>query len=75
MQHKMIMEQQREQEREMAERINREKMNLRNKALPMIMKRASCEEISFIDVSQHSDADFDEAIMRHRSRSNSDAIS
>ena len=73
MQHKMIMEQQREQEREMAERINREKMNLRNKALPMIMKRASCEEISFIDVSQHSDADFDEAIMRHRSRSNSDA--
>jgi hypothetical protein len=58
---------QREQEREVAERINQQKLILRQKAMPMIMKRASCEDI--LDISRsNSETEFEE-LVRKSSRS------
>eukprot|EP00605_Chrysophyceae_sp_TOSAG23-4_P000439 GSChrysophyteH1.ASY1.ANO1.497.1 assembled CDS len=70
MQMQMLYDLQMEQEREVAMRLNREKMALREKAMPMIMMRSSVDEILDLDV--HSDAEFEEVIKTHRSRSNSD---
>jgi hypothetical protein len=68
----MVLDQQAEEERIKMDLINRERLNLRSKALPMIRKLNTCEEIQFLDVSEHDEDEFREVI-KNRSRSNSDS--
>jgi len=64
---RMMEEENLERERELAKRIQIEKMKLRKIARPMIEKKMTCEEI--LDLSQHDDDAFEHALKSRDSRS------
>ena len=67
---RIMEEEELEREREVAARINREKQRLHNKALPMIQRRQSCEDV--LDLSHHSDEDFEIAVRSRTSSASGD---